>query len=110
MDHLWLTTNYRYLTDADSAFSWTGGNVQVRTPQGMQVYVLPALTGRIAQDRNNTTLHLMHREQMLIHLALQPSGWAKVEIRPALFTLAGFTLPEGMNPDAAALVLEEKIF
>jgi hypothetical protein len=107
---LQLRSQNHWLQSAAANLRWDGGRVRI-APAGAapQIADLPALSGRLYQSAEALQLDILQRTDMLMRISLQPTGWAVVDIKARLFTLAGIPAPPGADPDSSAAVFEERI-
>jgi hypothetical protein len=84
--------------------------VHYDTSQGPQVVALPPLSGELRQSGEDILFHITHQGEALINITLQPTGWARTELKTRLFVLAQLPWAATSDLDAPVLLMEEKLF
>ncbi|MEX0943961.1 MAG: type II secretion system protein N [Pseudomonadales bacterium] len=110
IEHLALVTDGNWFKHVSGAFYWDGGPVHYDTYQGLQEVLLPPLSGELEQQGEEVLLRITHEGKSLINITLQPTGWARIEIKTRLFVLAQLPWPTTSDLDAPVLLMEEKLF
>lgn len=106
-----ISGNPKGLDIVEGHINWNGGEIVSRTIQaGTQVFNLPPLRGdfSINQQYGGLQLDIHNDHQVLVAINLKLDGWAVVEIKSRLFTLAGLSW-QGDAEDTA-ITYEEKLF
>lgn len=110
IDHLRLETDRQWLTAASGDMAWDGGRVVFQSGNRVEVLNLPPLQGSLFMDDRNLRLAVRHDDAPVLNVALQPDGWARVDLKARLFQLADLDWPAGPDPDDTVLQVEEQIF
>lgn len=110
IDRLMLETDRQWLTAASGDMAWDGGRVVFQSGDQVEVLNLPPLNGSLAMDDRNLRLAIRHDQAPVLNVALQPDGWARVDLKARLFQLADLDWPTGSDPDDTVLQVEEQIF
>lgn len=110
IEGLALASDNHWFTRAAGTLRWEGGPVQYNAPDGYRTMVLPALDGALALVGSDLTLTVRHQTEDVILIALQPSGWASVDIKARLFMLAGLPVSSDTRADMSIIRAEEQLF
>lgn len=107
---LFLTFDYRWVTEASGEFNWDGGRVLFQSAAQVQILDLPSLSGMLYSRDPQLHLDVQYEQAPVLDVTLKPTGWATVNLRTRLFQIGGIPWPAGPDPDATALRVEERIF